>query len=39
MQPYFDIVGTVIQSHPEVAALAWGSFRLVLLVREPAIWS
>jgi hypothetical protein len=35
LQPYFEVVGTVIQSHPEVAAIAWGSFRLVLLVREP----
>jgi hypothetical protein len=29
---YFDVVGIVVQSHPEWAALAWGSFRLILAV-------
>jgi hypothetical protein len=28
--PYFDIVGIVVQSHPEWAAVAWGAFRLIL---------
>ncbi|RAR02007.1 hypothetical protein DDE83_008718 [Stemphylium lycopersici] len=32
LEPYFDVVGTLVQSHPEIAALAWGSFRLVLLL-------
>lgn len=29
---YFDIIGILVQSHPEYAALAWGAFRLVLQV-------
>jgi len=32
LEPYFDVVGILVQSHPEIAALAWGSFRLVLSV-------
>ena len=32
IQPYFDIVGLVVSSHPECAALAWGGLRLVLKV-------
>ncbi|EMD61400.1 hypothetical protein COCSADRAFT_192355 [Bipolaris sorokiniana ND90Pr] len=39
LQPYFDVVGTVVQSHPEVAAVAWGSFRLVLLECHPSFFS
>ncbi|KAH8730667.1 hypothetical protein GQ44DRAFT_722922 [Phaeosphaeriaceae sp. PMI808] len=27
---YFEVVGIVVQSHPEWAAIAWGSFRLIL---------
>lgn len=34
LQPYFDILGIVVQSHPEWAAIAWGSFRLVLKACE-----
>jgi hypothetical protein len=34
LAPYFDVVGIVVQSHPEWSAIAWGSFRLVLMVRE-----
>lgn len=30
---YFDVIGILVQSHPEYAALAWGAFRLVLQVR------
>ncbi|KAH6679199.1 hypothetical protein B0J14DRAFT_649592 [Halenospora varia] len=30
LQPYFNIIGTVLSSHPEFAAIAWGSFLLVL---------
>lgn len=30
---YFDVAGILVQSHPEFAAIAWGSFRLVLSVR------
>lgn len=29
---YFDVIGILVQSHPEYAALAWGAFRLVLQV-------
>ena len=32
LQPYFDILDVVVQSHPEWAAIAWGAFRLVLKV-------
>lgn len=32
IQPYFDVVGVFVQSHPEFAALFWGAFRLVLQV-------
>jgi hypothetical protein len=34
LAPYFDVVGITVQSHPEWAAIAWGSFRLVLLVNK-----
>jgi hypothetical protein len=37
LSPYFEVVGIAVQSHPEWAALAWGSFRLVLLVSERLI--
>jgi hypothetical protein len=30
LTPYFEVVGIMVQSHPEWAAIAWGSFRLVL---------
>lgn len=32
LQPYFDVIGITIQSHPAWAAIAWGAFRLVLQV-------
>ena len=32
LQPYFDIIGIITQSHPEWAAVAWGALRLVLQV-------
>lgn len=31
LAPYFDVVGIVVQSHPDWAAIAWGSFRLILV--------
>jgi hypothetical protein len=34
LQPYFDILNIVVQSHPEWAAIAWGAIRLVLQVSE-----
>jgi hypothetical protein len=34
LQPYFDILGIVVQSRPEWAAIAWGSLRLVLKACE-----
>ena len=37
LTPYFNVVGITVQSHPECAALAWGSFRLVLLASRPRI--
>lgn len=33
LQPYFGVIELVIQSHPEIAAIAWGCLRLVLQVR------
>ncbi|KAK8123233.1 hypothetical protein PG984_011903 [Apiospora sp. TS-2023a] len=30
LEPYFDVVNIVISSHPELAAIVWGAFRLVL---------
>ncbi|TAQ84117.1 hypothetical protein B7494_g7557 [Chlorociboria aeruginascens] len=30
IQPYFDVLGIVVSAHPEYAAFAWGSIRLVL---------
>jgi hypothetical protein len=29
---YFAVIGTLVQSHPEYAALLWGAVRLVLQV-------
>jgi hypothetical protein len=34
LRHYFDVIGILVQSHPEYAALAWGAFRLVLQVRR-----
>lgn len=30
LSPYFEVVSIAIQSHPEIAAIAWGTLRLVL---------
>ncbi|KAK8074416.1 hypothetical protein PG997_009079 [Apiospora hydei] len=30
LRPYVDVIGTVVSSHPEVAAIVWGAFRFVL---------
>lgn len=32
LQPYFEVINIVIQSHPQCAALVWGALRLVLMV-------
>jgi hypothetical protein len=32
LEPYFETIGIIVQSHPEFAALAWGALRLVLQV-------
>jgi hypothetical protein len=32
--PFFEIIGILIQSNPEFAAIAWGAVRLVFLVRK-----
>jgi len=32
LKHYFDVIGILIQSHPEYAALVWGAVRLVLQV-------
>jgi hypothetical protein len=32
LNPYFAIVSITVQSHPEIASIVWGAFRLVLLV-------
>jgi hypothetical protein len=34
LKHYFDVIGILVQSHPEYAALAWGAFRLVLQARQ-----
>lgn len=33
-EPYFEVIGTIISSHPEWAAVCWGALRLVLQVRR-----
>jgi hypothetical protein len=33
LSPFFDIAGLFVSSHPEFAALAWGSLRLIFIVR------
>ena len=35
LDPYFAVISITVQSHPEWAAIAWGAFRLVLLVSQP----
>lgn len=30
--PYFEVVNIFVQSHPEYAALVWGTLRFILLV-------
>ncbi|MCJ1398403.1 hypothetical protein MMC11_001601 [Xylographa trunciseda] len=30
LTPYFDVIGILVSSNPEYAAIAWGAFRLVL---------
>lgn len=32
LEPFFDIVNIFIQSHPELASLAWGVIRLIFQV-------
>lgn len=32
LEPYFKVVDILVQSHPEYAALVWGSVRLVFQV-------
>ncbi|ORY10382.1 hypothetical protein BCR34DRAFT_566803 [Clohesyomyces aquaticus] len=32
LNPYFSVISITVQSHPEWAAIAWGAFRLVLLL-------
>lgn len=34
LNPYFDVVGIFVQTHPEFAGLAWGAVRLALQVCE-----
>src|SRR5437762_400904 len=34
LQPYFDVINIIQSSHPEFAAIAWGSFLLVLKASE-----
>jgi hypothetical protein len=35
VQQFSSIVGTFVSSHPEVAALVWGSVKFALLVGSP----
>jgi hypothetical protein len=32
ISPYFEVIGIIIQSHPESAAIAWGALRLIFQV-------
>ena len=32
IRPYFEVLGIVVSSHPEWAAVAWGALRLILQV-------
>jgi hypothetical protein len=34
LSPYFDIIGTFIQSNPQWSAIAWGIVRFILQVRK-----
>jgi hypothetical protein len=39
LEPYFDAVGILVQSHPEIAGIIWGCIRGTLLVTSlAAIW-
>jgi hypothetical protein len=35
--PYFEVVNIYVQSHPEYAALVWGTLRFILLVWQAGI--
>ena len=35
IQQFSGVIGTLVSSHPAVAALLWGSVKLMLLVRSP----
>jgi hypothetical protein len=32
LQPFFDVIGIVVQTHPEIAGFFWGATRLALQV-------
>lgn len=32
LQPYFEVIGLVVSSHPEFSAIVWGALRLVFQV-------
>jgi len=34
LEPYFDVLGIFVQSHPEWAAIAWGAIQLVFKARS-----
>lgn len=36
VQQFSAVVDTFVSSHPEVAALVWGSIKLTVLVRHPS---
>jgi hypothetical protein len=35
LEPYFEVIGIAIQSHPEIPALVWSALRLILKVYIP----
>lgn len=37
LEPYFDVVNTLVSSHPEFAALAWGALKLMFQVTHIGI--
>ncbi len=36
-EPFFKIVDIFVSSSPEIAALAWGSIRMVFMVTHPLL--
>ena len=37
LEPYFDVIGIIVQAHPEYAAFVWGTVRMVLQVNSTCL--